>query len=135
MLPEFPETPESRIIQLHVHRSQRTQTGRGATAQARLTEQEAQAQVALRRVIDHRRDSGRHFLKFTLPAIPITTFVISFLFWYLAEGLRTPTFAKGAISSVDATIPLVGATVLGLFTAMLCFIIYLGYLNAREKGL
>ncbi|MEO7000726.1 MAG: hypothetical protein ABI068_02910 [Ktedonobacterales bacterium] len=76
----------------------------------------------------HRRDAGRHFLKFFLPIIPLTTFVFGFLYWYLALEVQS---AAPSVSA-DATIPLMGACLLGLFSAMLCAITYLGYLKVRD---
>src|SRR6266849_242457 len=37
---------------------------------------------------DERAEAARHYLKFMLPSIPIATFVLSFVYWYLILGMR-----------------------------------------------
>ena len=81
-----------------------------------------------RRVGRH-TDAGRHFLKFFLPIIPVMMFVFGFLYWYITLNVRT----AAPSASADAMIPLMGGVLLGLLSALLCAIAYLGYLNVRDR--
>ena len=75
------------------------------------------------------RDPVRHYLKFMLPAIPVVTFVMSFLYSYLLVG-----FNGNPASPADLSLlPLIGALLLALTTGMLCLAIYLGVQHIAER--
>jgi hypothetical protein len=68
------------------------------------------------------RDAVRHYLKFMLPAVPVVTFVMSFLYSYLLVG-----FNSDPVSPADLSLlPLIGALLMSLTSGMLCLAIYLG---------
>jgi hypothetical protein len=76
--------------------------------------------------------AARHYLKFMLPAIPITMFVLGFV--YCALLADTPASASGArLERTDSALPLVGALLLAGTSAALCVMIYLGYLRASGQ--
>jgi len=75
------------------------------------------------------RDAVRHYLKFMLPAVPVVTFVMSFLYSYLLVG-----FNSDPISPADLSLlPLIGALLMALTTGMLCLGIYLGVQRITER--
>ena len=82
-----------------------------------------------------REDAARHYLKFMLPSIPIATFVLSFVYWYLILGMRLvrPEHVAARVPDgaalVDPTLPLVGALLVALTTTVLCMTIYFGFLR------
>lgn len=81
-------------------------------------------------------DAARHYLKFMLPAIPITAFLVGFLFCYLLTAISAQTAAGGhpeRAPVVDPVPPLLGALLLSLSTGILCLLIYWGFL--RVSGL
>jgi hypothetical protein len=86
-----------------------------------------------------REDAARHYLKFMLPGIPVTAFVMSFLYGYLLVGMHTLVLNGHAAESsytptVDPTLPLIGALLLAFATGMLCIAIYWGFLRISERG-
>jgi hypothetical protein len=84
---------------------------------------------------DARTEAARHYLKFMLPSIPIATFVLSFVYWYLILGMRLvrPEHVAARVPDgaalVDPTLPLVGALLVALTTTVLCMTIYFGFLR------
>lgn len=81
-----------------------------------------------------REDAVRHYLKFTLPAIPITAFIATFVFCSFIVGLvtsavqsKTIGVASVAASPLFTAMPLLGAALVGLLTGALSLGIYLGY--------
>lgn len=72
-------------------------------------------------------ERGRHFLKVTLPAIPVAVFTLTFLFGYLLSVATAPE-----VSPVAA---LIGAFAITLLISLLCIAIYGGYRHvARLNG-
>ncbi len=83
-------------------------------------------------------EEARHYLKFMLPAIPVTAFVLTFLYSYLLVGMNAPTTTVSTevgVPVVDPSLPLLGATLLALATGMLCLIAYLGYQRVAGRAL
>lgn len=84
---------------------------------------------------DARIEAARHYLKFMLPSIPIATFLLSFVYWYLILGLRlvppkhVATRVPNGATLVDPTLPLAGALLVALTTTVLCMAIYFGFLR------
>jgi hypothetical protein len=84
---------------------------------------------------DVRTEAARHYLKFMLPSIPIATFVLSFVYWYLVLGMRLvrPEHVAARVPTgatlVDPTLLLVGALLVTLTTTVLCMAIYFGFLR------
>ncbi len=83
-------------------------------------------------------DAVRHYLKFMLPGIPVTAFVMSFLYGYLLVGMHTLVLNGHATEQsytpgVDPTLPLIGALLVAFATGMLCVAIYWGYLRITER--
>jgi hypothetical protein len=76
------------------------------------------------------RDAVRHYLKFMLPAIPVVTFVMSFLYSYLLVGLNSDPVSPADLS----LLPLIGALLMAMTTGMLCLAIYLGVVRMSERG-
>jgi len=74
-------------------------------------------------------DAVRHYLKFMLPAIPVVTFVMSFLYSYLLVGFNSDPVAPADLS----LLPLIGALLMALTTGMLCLAIYLGVQHIAER--
>jgi hypothetical protein len=74
-------------------------------------------------------DAVRHYLKFMLPAIPVVTFVMSFLYSYLLVGFSSDPVAPADLS----LLPLIGALLMSLTTGMLCLAIYLGVQRITER--
>jgi hypothetical protein len=68
------------------------------------------------------RDAVRHYLKFMLPAIPVVTFVMSFLYSYLLVGFNSDPVTPADLS----LLPLIGALLMSLTTGMLCLVIFTG---------
>ncbi len=68
-------------------------------------------------------ERGRHFLKVTLPAIPVAVFTLAFLFGYVMTILG----AAGNPHAIDPTPALIGALVITLLISLLCAVIYRGY--------
>lgn len=100
-----------------------------------------QTRVASRRASAERgsRDDARHYLKFMLPGIPVTTFVLTFLYGYLLQGVHTLVLNGHATEqsytpAVDPTLPLIGALLVAFATGMLCLTIYWGYQRISERG-
>ncbi|HEX6819419.1 MAG TPA: hypothetical protein VF120_13665 [Ktedonobacterales bacterium] len=84
------------------------------------------------------RDDARHYLKFMLPGIPVTTFVLTFLYGYLLQGMHTLVLNGHATEQsyapvVDPTLPLIGALLVAFATGMLCLAIYCGYQRISER--
>ena len=75
------------------------------------------------------RDPVRHYLKFMLPAIPVVTFVMSFLYSYLLVGFNSDPIPPSDLS----LLPLIGALLMALTTGVLCLAIYTGVLRASEQ--
>ncbi len=89
-----------------------------------------------------REDPVRHYLKFMLPAIPIVTFVLTFVYGYVLLGLYATAPAttgaelssmEGQAAGVSPVLPLCGATLLGMTTGALSMLIYFGYLRVRAR--
>ncbi|MBA3825321.1 MAG: hypothetical protein H0X24_15660 [Ktedonobacterales bacterium] len=68
-------------------------------------------------------ERGRHFLKVTLPAIPVAVFTLAFLFGYVMTILG----AAGNPHNIDPTPALIGALIITLVITLLCGVIYRGY--------
>ncbi len=68
-------------------------------------------------------ERGRHFLKVTLPALPVAVFTLTFLFGYLLALFTN----DGARSGVDPLPALIGALAITALTSLLCIAIYSGY--------
>jgi hypothetical protein len=68
-------------------------------------------------------ERGRHFLKVTLPAIPVAVFTLSFLFGYVMSIVG----AEGKAPAIDPTPALIGAFIITLVVTLLCGAIYRGY--------
>jgi hypothetical protein len=79
-------------------------------------------------------DAVRHYLKFTLPSIPVATFVLAFVLCYLLLGLdATSRSDVTAGRPVDPTLPFLAALLLALTTGLLSVWIYRGYRRLRER--
>jgi hypothetical protein len=79
--------------------------------------------------------AARRFLKFMLPAVPITAFVLTFLYGYLLLGMHSQTTSgkfSGAVT-VDPALPLIGALLLSFALGALCVSIYLGFLRITDR--
>lgn len=63
-------------------------------------------------------ERGRHYLKVTLPAIPVVVFTLTFLFGYL---MGHASFGE------DPTPALIGALLITMLVCMLCAAIYGGF--------
>ncbi|MBF6590726.1 MAG: hypothetical protein IVW57_09375 [Ktedonobacterales bacterium] len=77
-------------------------------------------------------DVARRYLKFMLPSIPVTIFVMGFLYSSLLlsvqSGATAPVPASSTrASSAESALPLLGALLLALTAAVLCVMIYSGY--------
>ena len=68
-------------------------------------------------------ERGRHFLKVTLPAIPVAVFTLAFLFGYVMTILG----ASGHSRAIDPTPALVGSLIITFVVTLLCAAIYRGY--------
>jgi hypothetical protein len=68
-------------------------------------------------------ERGRHFLKVTLPAIPVAVFTLTFLFGYLLSL----TAGTGTVHGANPLPALVGALALTVIISFLCIAIYGGY--------
>jgi hypothetical protein len=66
-------------------------------------------------------ERGRHFLKVTLPAIPVAVFTLTFLFGYLLSVSGHTSFG------VDPTPALIGAFLITMLVSLLCAFIYTGF--------
>jgi hypothetical protein len=79
--------------------------------------------------------AARRFLKLMLPAVPITTFVLTFLYGYLLLGMHSQKIG-GKIAdpvTVDPSLPLLGALLLSVALGALCASIYFGFLRITER--
>jgi hypothetical protein len=77
--------------------------------------------------------SARHYLKFMLPSIPITMFVLGFVYCSLLVGTHgnaTPSTQATNEIHPESALPLLGALLLALASGTLCVMIYFGYLRA-----
>jgi|GEM_PF-4604638 len=79
--------------------------------------------------------AARRFLKLMLPAVPITAFVLTFLYGYLLLGMHSQTTGGKYTESVivDPTLPLAGALLLSIALGALCVSIYFGFLRITER--
>ncbi len=79
--------------------------------------------------------AARRFLKLMLPAVPITTFVLTFLYGYLLLGMHSQKAATRLAEpvTVDPTLPLAGALLLSFALGALCVSIYFGFLRITER--
>lgn len=78
--------------------------------------------------------AARRFLKLMLPAVPITAFVMTFLYGYLLLGMRSQKLG-GMVAepvTVDPALPLLGALLLSVALGALCVSIYFGFLRITE---
>lgn len=152
MLPENP-TPSGQATHAKIIPMRRPTTARGARSAGekyceRLGEKcapvSARVQLANRIAVAGRRthhtreDAARHYLKFMLPGVPVTAFVVTFLYGYLLQGMHTLVLNGHAAEqsytpAVDATLPLIGALLVACATGMLCIAIYWGYLRISER--
>jgi len=79
--------------------------------------------------------AARRFLKLMLPAVPITAFVMTFLYGYLLLGMHSQKLA-GKVADpapVDPALPLLGALLLSVALGALCVSIYFGFLRITER--
>jgi hypothetical protein len=79
--------------------------------------------------------AARRFLKLMLPAVPITAFVLTFLYGYLLLGMHSQKIG-GKIAdpvTVDPSLPLLGALLLSVALGALCVSIYFGFLRITER--
>ena len=79
--------------------------------------------------------AARRFLKMMLPAVPITAFVLTFLYGYLLLGMHSQKIG-GKIAdpvTVDPALPLLGALLLSVALGALCVSIYFGFLRITER--
>jgi hypothetical protein len=79
--------------------------------------------------------AARRFLKLMLPAVPITAFVLTFLYGYLLLGMHSQKIG-GKIAdpvTVDPALPLLGALLLSVALGALCASIYFGFLRITER--
>ena len=79
--------------------------------------------------------AARRFLKLMLPAVPITAFVLTFLYGYLLLGMHSQKIG-GKIAdpvTVDPALPLLGALLLSVALGALCVSIYFGFLRITER--
>lgn len=81
-----------------------------------------------------RADIARHYLKFMLPAIPIASFISTFVFCSLLFGMMMPTQPEKQLSSVQVdplivipALPFICALMVSIVTGALCLGIYVGY--------
>jgi hypothetical protein len=68
-------------------------------------------------------ERGRHFLKVTLPALPVAVFTLTFLFGYLLGLINS----DGARTGSDPLPALIGALAITAITSLLCVAVYSGY--------
>jgi hydrogenase/urease accessory protein HupE len=72
-------------------------------------------------------ERGRHYLKVTLPAIPVAVFTLTFLFGYMVSVASMP--------SPSPLAALIGAFAITTLISLLCIGIYSGYRHvARLSG-
>jgi hypothetical protein len=139
MLPDDPmrsghttsKVTQAKIIPLH-----RTDGAKYAPTRTPVANRIASAS---RRARGTREDAVRHYLKFMLPGIPVTAFVMTFLYGYLLVGMHTLVLNGHATEqsytpAVDPTLPLIGALLVAFATGMLCVAIYWGYLRITERS-
>ncbi len=147
MLPHNPPRSEqeasAKIIPLRRTKMSRSLTRQDTRRDAPHSEKYSltPSQSVSRRVSAERgpRDDARHYLKFMLPGIPVTTFVLTFLYGYLLQGMHTLVLNGHATEqsytpAVDPTLPLIGALLVAFATGMLCLTIYWGYQRISERG-
>lgn len=79
--------------------------------------------------------AARHYLKFMLPSIPITMFVVGFIYCSLLMDPRTPvsSTSPAARGTGQSPLPLVGALLFAITSGLLCVMIYYGYLRASGE--
>jgi|GEM_PF-3450001 len=66
---------------------------------------------------------GRHYLKVMLPAIPVATFILTFLVGYLTEVKN----ASANNRPIDPSVAMAGAIGLTIVMGLICTIIYMGF--------
>jgi hypothetical protein len=78
---------------------------------------------------------ARHYLKVMLPAIPITMFVVGFVYCSLLVDPRTPvpSNSPAAREAAQSALPLIGALLLALTSGLLCVMIYCGCQRASSE--
>jgi len=126
----------SKVTQAKIIPLRRTDAAKYAPARTPLANRIAGAG---RRARGTREDAVRHYLKFMLPGIPVTAFVMTFLYGYLLVGMHTLVLNGHATEqsytpAVDPTLPLIGALLVAFATGMLCVAIYWGYLRITERS-
>jgi hypothetical protein len=79
--------------------------------------------------------AARRFLKLMLPAVPITAFVLTFLYGYLLLGMHSQKIGGKVADpvTVDPALPLLGALLLSVALGALCISIYVGFLRITER--
>jgi hypothetical protein len=79
--------------------------------------------------------AARRFLKLMLPAVPITAFVLTFLYGYLLLGMHSQKLGGKVADpvTVDPALPLLGALLLSVALGVLCVSIYFGFLRITER--
>jgi hypothetical protein len=79
--------------------------------------------------------AARRFLKLMLPAVPITAFVLTFLYGYLLLGMHSQKIGGKVADpvTVDPALPLLGALLLSVALGVLCVSIYFGFLRITER--
>jgi hypothetical protein len=139
MLPDDPMRSgrtTSTVTQAKIIPLRRTDGAKSAPARTQLTSRIAGAGQRARGT---REDAVRHYLKFMLPGIPVTAFVMTFLYGYVLVGMHTLVLNGHATEqsytpAVDPTLPLIGALLVAFATGMLCVAIYWGYLRIAERS-
>lgn len=104
-----------------------------ATAQPAPREHDAAASSALQ----EREVAARHYLKFMLPGIPVTTFILTFVLCDVLLGVQSATLA--AMTHITPPIgapilPLLAAVTMSMITGALCMWIYFGYLRIMQHN-
>lgn len=82
-------------------------------------------------------EAARRYLKLILPAIPISAFVLTFLYVYLLVGVsaeQSPSTQGPGVPGVNPMLPLFGALLVAVATGMLCLIAYLGYQRVLDQA-
>ncbi|MGH2514285.1 MAG: hypothetical protein ACRDHP_01380 [Ktedonobacterales bacterium] len=81
-------------------------------------------------------DAARHYLKFMLPSIPITAFILTFVLCDVLLGLQSVAVASAAhivAPHENPALPLAAAAVVSATTGALCMWIYFGYLRITPR--
>jgi hypothetical protein len=145
MLPEDPtrsgasgRTTYAKIIPLRRRRDEQDEQFDLTTTRTRAVTQPQGVPGLTRRPRGTREDAVRHYLKFMLPFIPITAFIITFLYGYVLVGMHTVAVngraaASNYTPSFDPTLPLIGALLVAITTGALCLCIYWGHLHIAER--